>query len=456
MERVMTGTTFRKDAFGWLLAGLAMFCLLAVTPALAQTEVEDDGSEPIIDVFANDEPLRLAIAPFLASPELAQRADDIRAIVEANLERSGLFEIIPREAYISQVADFDVVPQYADWRAINAQALITGFISRASDGRLIAQFRVFDTTAEDQLTGLQILADPGDWRRVGHKISDGAYTELTGEGPYFDSRVVFVSESGPKGDRKKRLAVMDQDGANVRQLPDASGLVLSPRFSPNDQQILYISYNTGSPEVYLMNLDTNQRERLGSFPGMTFAPQFSPSGNEVIVSLSQDGNTDLYAINLSSRGKRRLTRSSAIETSPSYSPDGSQIVFESDRSGKQQLYVMSAGGGEGRRISFGSGSYGTPVWSPKGDLIAFTKIQSGRFHIGVMSPDGSNERLLTSSFLDEGPTFAPNGRYLMFYRESPGARGSATVMSVDVTGKNVRRVQTPGMASDPAWSPLRK
>ena len=268
--------------------------------------------------------------------------------------------------------------------------------------------------------------------------------------------MVFVAESGSKGDRKKRLAVMDQDGANVRFLPDASGLVLSPRFSPNDQQILYISYNTGAPEVYLMNLNTNQRERLGSFPGMTFAPQFSPSGSEVIFSLAQDGNTDLYAMSLGNRRKRRLTRSPGIETSPSYNPDGTRIVFESDRSGSQQLYVMSAGGGEGSRISFGKGSYGTPVWSPKGDLIAFTKIVGGRFHVGVMRPDGSEERLLSTSFLDEGPTFAPNGRVVMFYRESAGARGSASIMSIDVTGKNLRRVSTPGAASDPAWSPLRK
>ncbi|MEM7684235.1 MAG: Tol-Pal system beta propeller repeat protein TolB, partial [Pseudomonadota bacterium] len=390
-----------------------------------------------------------------ASEALGQRGVEISQIVAADLESSGLFRIIPREAHIGKIEDFDVVPQYADWRAINAAALITGTVTQASDGRLVVQFRVFDTEAEEQLTGLQILADPTDWRRVGHKVADGAYTQMTGEGPYFDSRVVFVAESGPKGDRRKRLAIMDYDGANFRTLPDASGLVLSPRFAPNDQQILYISYNTGAPEVYLMNLNTNQRERLGTFPGMTFAPQFSPSGNEVILSLAQDGNTDLYAMNLSNRRKRRLTRSPAIETSPSYSPDGSQIVFESDRSGRPQLYVMPASGGEGRRISFGSGSYGTPVWSPKGDLVAFTKMTGGRFHIGVMRPDGSEERLLTTSFLDEGPTFSPNGRVLMFYRESPGARGTAQVMSVDVTGINLRGVKTNGPGSDPAWSPLR-
>ncbi|MEM1159668.1 MAG: Tol-Pal system beta propeller repeat protein TolB [Pseudomonadota bacterium] len=434
---------------------ILVMLVLAISLPMAHAQSDDDGTTIIID-DPNFQPQPIAIAKFLSDPDLVQRADDIRAIVEANLERSGLFQIIPEEAHIAQVTDFDVVPQYADWRTINAGALVTGLVSRASDGRLITQFRVFDTEAEEQLQGLQILADPNDWRRIGHKIADGAYSELTGEGPYFDSRVVFIAESGPKANRTKRLAIMDQDGANVRFLPGGSGLVLSPRFSPNDQSILFINYDTGEPEVYLMNLDTNQRERLGSFPGMTFAPQFSPSGNEVVVSLAQDGNTDLYAINLSSRRKRRLTRAGSIETSPSYSPDGSQIVFESDRSGKQQLYVMGAGGGGAQRISYGSGSYSTPVWSPKGDLIAFTKIISGRFHIGVMRPDGSDERLLSTSFLDEGPTFAPNGRMLMFYRETPGANGSAQVMSIDVSGRNLRRVQTPGAASDPAWSPLRK
>jgi len=306
------------------------------------------------------------------------------------------------------------------------------------------------------LTGLQILADPADWRRVGHKISDGVYVEITGEDPYFDSRVVFVAESGPKGDRTKRLAVMDQDGANVRYLPDASGLVLMPRFAPNDQQILYVSYESGTPEVFLMNIESNRRERLGRFPGMVIAPQFSPSGNEVVLSLAQDGNTDLYAINLASRSRRRLTRAPSIETSPSYSPDGSQIVFESDRSGRQQLYVMSAGGGEGRRISFGAGSYSTPVWSPKGDLIAFTKQQGGRFSIGVMRPDGSGERILASGFHVEGPTFAPNGQVLMFFQEGAGAGGSAQIRSILVNGRNQRRAPTPGAGSDPAWSPLRK
>lgn len=437
------------------LAVLPILILALLFAFAARAQAPSEGTTIVVG-DPTFEPMPIAVAGFLAPGELSGQASEVRSIVEADLERSGLFKIIPQNAHVATVADFNAVPQYADWRAINAQALVTGQLQRSGDGRLVVQYRVFDTQAEEQLVGQQILADPADIRRIGHKVADGVYVPLTGEGPYFDSRVVFVAESGPKGDRNKRLAVMDQDGANVRFLPDASGLVLGPRFSPNDQLILYTSYNTGQPELFLMNLDTNQRERLGAFPGMSFAPQFSPSGNEVVFSVAEDGNVDIWAMDLASRQKRRLTRDASIETSPSYSPDGTQIVFESDRGGRQQLYIMPAGGGEGRRISFGSGSYAAPVWSPKGDLIAFTKIQGGRFHIGVMRTDGSDERLLTTSFLDEGPTFSPNGRVVMFSRETPGASGSSQIISVDVTGRNLRRVETPGAASDPAWSPLRK
>ncbi len=436
------------------LAILMLLVMALAVPTAARAQAASEGTTIVVG-DPNFQPMPIAVADFVAPSELAGEAENIRGVVEADLERSGLFRIVPRSAHIARVTDFNQVPTYADWRTINAQALVTGQIGRSADGRLVAQYRVFDTQAEEQLEGQQILAAPADWRRVGHKLADGVYSRLTGEGPYFDSRVVFVAESGPKGDRTKRLAVMDQDGANVRFLPDASGLVLGPRFSPNDQLVLYTSYQSGQPELYLTNLDTNQRERLGAFPGMSFSPQFSPNGNEVVFSVAEGGNVDIWAMNLANRSKRRLTSGASIETSPSFSPDGSRIVFESDRGGKQQLYVMPAGGGEGTRISFGAGSYGAPVWSPKGDLIAFTKILSGRFHIGVMRPDGSEERLLTTSFLDEGPTFSPNGRVLMFSRETPGASGTAQVMSIDVTGRNLRRVETPGAASDPAWSPLR-
>lgn len=401
------------------------------------------------------EPLPIAIVPFQSAGGAGGAAGDITGVLSADLESTGLFALIPPAAFIETGYRFGAVPNYNDWRVINAAALITGEVAQASDGRMLVRLRVFDTFAEEEIEALEFVGAPADWRRFAHKVADAAYVRLTGEGPYFDSRVVFVDETGPKGDRRKRLAVMDQDGANVRYIPGADGLVLSPRFEPNQQSILYISYDTGAPQVFLLNLATGQRERLGAFPGMTFAPRFSPDGRQIALSLAQDGNTDIYIMGLAGRQLRRLTRGPGIETSPDFSPDGSQIVYESDQGGKPQLYIMSAGGGGERRISFGPGSYGTPVWSPKGDLIAFTKILGGRFHIGVMRADGSDERLLSASFSEEGPTFSPNGRVIMFFRESAGAQGAPALYSIDVTGRTLRRVTTPNAASDPAWSPLR-
>jgi len=290
---------------------------------------------------------------------------------------------------------------------------------------------------------------------MAHKVADQVYSRITGEGGYFDSRVVFVSESGPKDARAKRLAIMDYDGANVQYLTDASALVLAPRFSPQGDRVIYTSYASGFPQIYLLDVATVTSRALNvAADQLTFAPRFSPDGGSVVYSLSDGGNTDLYRLDLRSGAVARLTSTPAIETAPSYSPDGSRIVFESDRTGTPQLYVMPAGGGEATRISFGPGRYGTPVWSPRGDLIAFTKQHQGRFHIGVIRTDGSEERLLTASFLDEGPTWAPNGRVLMFTRESAGADGAPALFSVDVSGRNLQRVPTETAASDPAWSPL--
>ena len=437
-----------------ILVPFLMIGLVLGGAASAWAQSDGGGTDIVID-SPDFKPLPIAVAGFIAPPEVAGRAEEIRQIIENNLESSGLFRIVPKAAHISAITNFDALPQFADWRTINATALITASVAQLGDGRLSVQYRVFDTTTEEPILSKSVDATPAEWRRIGHKIADGAYSQMTGEAPYFDSRVVFVSESGPKGNRKKGLAIMDQDGANVENLGGGSDLVLSPRFSPTGSGVLYISYATGAPEVYYMNVSSKQRRRLGSFPGMTFAPHFAPNGASVIFSLSQDGNTDIWSMNLNGGQRRRLTRSPSIETSPSYSPDGSQIVFESDRSGKPQLYVMSAGGGEGTRISFGGGSYGTPVWSPKGDLIAFTKIQGGRFFVGVMRPDGSDERRLVGGFNVEAPTFSPNGRVLMYFSETPGRGGRSELQSIDVSGKNKRRVRTPGSASDPAWSPLR-
>jgi TolB protein len=401
----------------------------------------------------NVQPLPIAVPDFLSVGGQDPAAGrNVTQIITANLQRSGLFAPVNPAAFIERITDPDKVPQFADWRTVNAQALVTGRVG-LSEGRFRAEFRLWDVFAGQQLHGQQYTTTPENWRRIAHIISDAIYERLTGEGGYFDSRIVFVDESGPKNRRIKRLALMDQDGANVRYLTRGDDLVLTPRFSSAPDTITYMSYGQGDPKVYLMNIETGQREIVSNFPGMSFSPRFSPDGQRVIFSLQRGGNSNLFVMDLRSKSTMRLTDTQVIDTAPSYSPDGTRISFESDRGGKQQIYVMSASGGQAQRISFGDGSYSTPVWSPRGDLIAFTNQTEGRFAIGIMRTDGSGERILTEGYHNEGPTWSPNGRVIMFFRD-PGGEGGPSLHTVDVTGRNEQPVKTPSYASDPAWSPL--
>ena len=405
------------------------------------------------------EPLPYAVPDFVSdNARGAEFGRNIARVIAADLSGTGLFREIPAEAFISRITSFTSPVQYADWKAINAQALIVGSASVDDTGKLVARFRLYDVFSGNELgNGLQFVGTQAGWRRIAHKIADQAYSRITGEGGYFDSRVVFVSETGPKDKRAKQLAIMDYDGAGVTYLTDSSSIVLAPRFSPTGDRILYTSYQSGFPRIYVMDVATAGRRELENQKGtMSFAPRFSPDGRTVVYSLTRGGNTDLYRMDIATGNSVRLTSAPSIETAPSYSPDGRQIVFESDRSGGPQIYVMSANGGEARRISRGKGRYGTPVWSPRGDLVAFTKQAKGRFHIGVMRLDGTEERLLTASFLDEGPTWSPNGRVIMFTRETQGPNGRAMLWTVDISGRNLRQVQTPAGGSDPSWSPLQK
>ena len=430
----------------------SLICLLAVAA--------DAGAELRVDIRrGNVEPLPVAVTEFngITTPE-ARIGRDMADVISNNLERSGLFRPLDRRAFIQNAASLLVRPRFSDWRVINAQALVQGNVKIQPDGRMRVEFRLWDVFAEAQMTGLAYFTEPENWRRVAHIISDAIYKRVTGEDGYFDTRIVFVSESGPRDRRIKRLAIMDQDGDGFRFLTDGSALVLTPRFSPTTQEITYLSYYNDTPRVYLFDIETGREEVLGTFRGMTFAPRFTPDGKSILMSYAQEGNTEIYKMDLRTREVARLTRHPSIDTSPSASPDGDSIAFNSDRGGSPQLYVMDSVGGNVRRISFGRGRYATPVWSPRGDLIAFTKQLGGKFHIGVMRPDGSGERLLSESFLDEAPTWAPNGRVLMFFRETPtdreGKGGSSRLFSVDLTGYNLREVVTSGDASDPAWSPL--
>lgn len=427
--------------------------MLALAPALglapAHAVLELDITEGII------EPIPIAISEFDgASAIAAQRGREIADVVSADLQRSGLFRPLDRRAFIQSPEELRNPPRFADWRQINAEALVSGSITGGEDGGLLeVEFRLWDIFAGTQMRGLRLNAATDQWRRVAHRIADAVYQRITGEAGYFDSRIVYVAETGDPTNRVKRLAIMDQDGANHSFLTNGGDLVLTPRFHPKVDRLAFMMYRGPRPQVHQLNLTSGRQRQFGNFGGMTFAPRFAPDGKKMALSLAEDGNSDIYVADLVGGDQRRLTTHPAIDTSPSFSPDGGQIVFNSDRAGSPQLYVMSASGQNAKRISFGPGNYGSPVWSPRGDLIAFSKIKGGLFHIGVMRPDGSDERLLTQSTLDEGPTWSPNGRVILFSRKDY-TTDRTRLFSIDVTGYNEREVPTPLDATDPDWSNL--
>ena len=415
----------------------------------------------------NLDPLPIAVSPLhieSGSVDIKQGdkiiknvGEKISKVIEINFKRSGLFNPLKKDSFVQKPDIAHIKPRFEDWRLIKAQALVTGKVT-VSEDKLRVEFRLWDVVAAKEMLALAFSTTPSNWRRVAHIISDKVYQRLTGEEGYFDTRIIYVSETGSKTQRFKKLAIMDQDGANVKYLTLGNELVLTPRFSPKNQLVTYLSYFRNLPRVYLLDIETGVQEVVGDFPGMTFAPRFSPDGKKIIMSFAKDGNSDIYTMNLKTRVVEKITDHTSIDTSPSYSPDGKYICFNSDRSGLQQIYVMRSDGSNVKRITFGKGLYGTPVWSPRGDLIAFTRVHKGRFYIGVMRPDGSGERLLTENFYQEAPSWSPNGRVLIFYREtksdSEGKGFSAKLWSIDLTGYNERLIETETDGSDPSWSSL--
>ncbi len=433
-----------RRSFSAALAGAAAAPLLP-RAGLAQA--------PYLDIRPGGQfrPIPIAVTNFVGE---GQQASTLTGIITNNFRRSVFLQPVDPKTFTEQVTNPDQAPRMDAWRVLNAQFVVTGRAGRAPDGRLKTEFRLWEVATGQQVAGQQYVTDPANSRRVAHIVSDAIFTRITGEKGFFDTRVVFVDETGSKEKRRKRLAIMDQDGGNVRYLTRGDDLVVTPRFSPSSQDVTYMSFGNGDPKVYLLNIESGQREVVGNFPGMTFSPRFSPDGQRIVMSLSQGSGSNLFAMDIRSRSTMRLTDSSAIDTSPSYSPDGSQIVFESDRGGGQQIYMMGGSGGGAKRISFGEGArYSTPVWSPKGDYIAFTRQKGGSFAIGVMKPDGSGERIITEGYHNEGPTWAPNGLYVMFFRD-PGGQSGAKIFMADVFGRGEFPVPTPSFGSDPSWGPL--
>jgi TolB protein len=439
----------RRRIVGTGLAAAAGTGLVASLGGEALAQVRLDITRGVI------EPIPIAVSPFAGDdPALRETGLAMAELISANLERSGLFEVIDRRAYIQDPESLREPPRFAEWRPINAQALVTGIVSRPPGGPgLVVEFRLWDVFSGSQMRGLRYELRSEDWRRVGHQISDVIYERITGEPGYFDTKIVYVSQTGPKTRRIKRLAIMDQDGANHRFLSDGGDLVLTPHIAPDGRRVAYFVLETPNPRIMLMDLATGRSSQLGQFPGMSFTPRFSPDSSAMLLTIANGGRSDIYSFDQASRRTTQLTNTPAIDTSPSFSPDGRRIVFNSDRGGSPHLYTMNRDGSNVQRISFESGQYGSPAWSPRGDLIAFTRITGGYFHIGVMEPNGANERLITRSSLDESPAWAPNGRLIVFTREDQ-AQDRTRLFTIDSTGRNLREVPTPLDASDPDWSAL--
>ena len=437
-----------------ILRSVAPFlALLLAAPAAAQVTINITRGVP--------DPIPIAVTAFHGADTASRRyGENIARVVRDDLERSGLFRAIAEEAFLSLLRGADARPSFDNWRVIDAQLLVGGEVALEADGRVRVRFRLWDVFREEALVGVTYTTLPENWRRLGHKTADAIYKQVTGEEGYFDSRIVYVAETGPPDKRNKRLVLMDQDGANRRYLTDGANLVLTPRFSPTQQEVIYLSYDRAHqpPSVHILNIDTGQREVLGRFPGMHYAPRFSPVGNSVLITMTaQEGNSDIFSMDLGTRALTRLTDTLGIDAAASFSPDARRIVFESKRSGAQQLYVMNADGSDPQRISRGPGRFATPVWSPRGDLIAFTRIHGGQFHIGVMRPDGEDMRILDSAFHAEGPTWSPNGRVLAYFKQQTAHERrvgrSPGLWSIDITGGLPRHLKTETDASDPAWSP---
>ena len=443
------------------MRNLIILFLIFIIPSKALGLIEVDITR------GNLNPLPIAVSPLSIDDESKKSFEktlkkkdigsEISKVIEKNLKTSGLFNPLDKNAFLQAPDIAHLKPRFEDWNLIKAQALITGKVKNVDD-KLRVEFRLWDVLAGKEMMALAFTTVPNNWRRVGHIITDKVYERLTGEKGYFDTRIIYVAEEGPKTKRIKKLAIMDQDGANNKFLTLGNELVLTPRFNPTSQMVTYLSYFRNLPRVYLLDIETGIQEVVGDFPGMTFAPRFSPDGKKIIMSFAKDGNSDIFTMDLDTRVVERITEHSSIDTSPSYSPNGKFIAFNSDRSGLQQIYVMRSDGSNVKRITFGKGIYGTPVWSPRGDLIAFTKMHKGKFYIGVMRTDGTGERLLTENYYQEAPSWSPNGRVLVFYRETKaGNRGegfSAKLWSIDITGYNERRLSTKTDASDPSWSSL--
>ena len=459
-----------KALIALLLAGTATIAaaqdLGAPQGAEAPVEVIDSSAEDDTEIRITDEAawsdIGIAIPAFATDRERATPANadgtgalgrEIARVITANLRNNGLFKPVGPDSLPQPAFSAVRAPAYGAWSGQGAEMLVQGYVTARDDGRLVVGCYLYDVQLQQQLVREGWVVAAGDWRRAAHKCSDLIFSRLTGESPFFDSRIAYIAETGPKDRRVKRLAVMDSDGANHRFLTLGSATALTPRYSPDYSKILYLSYVDGNPRIYVYDIGSGKQTLVTENKNPTIAPRWSPDGKHILYSMGIAGNTDIYRIAATGGTAQKLTDNPGIDVGGSYSPDGRQIVFESDRSGSQQCYIMDADGKNQKRISFFGGRCATPEWSPRGDQIAFTRI-AGDFNVAVMNTSGGGVRVLTKGWQDEAPTWAPNGRIIQFFRTEKNS-GRSGIWQVDLTGQNERRLPTPVDASDPAWGPIR-
>lgn len=429
-----------------LVLAVVCFCL----PAYAELKV---------DIVAGAvEPISVAVQKFEVGSHASTRdAAMLRDVVDNDLKSTGLFRIVNRNA-LPEFVKMGDMPDFKLWSAVRAQVLVQAKLTRQVDDMYRLEFYVWDVQGGEQIEAQSLVASKKSMRRLAHIMADAIYERLTGEVGYFDTQIVFITETGPMGERVKRMAIMDQDGYNMRYLSDDKTFVMSPSFSPNMHTVVFLSYRDEDPMIWTLDLETGEQRRLGQFGGMNFAPQFSPDGRRIALSLVKRGVTHIYEYDIENKTLRQLTSGGTINTSPSYSPDGKKMAYNSNRSGSQQIHVLDLESGQQERITFGAGRYATPAWSPDGRFIAFTKIADDTFYIGIMSPTGRNEKILAGGWFMEAPSWAPGSRRLVYYeteKDDDDIERHSHIRTVDIMGQNIYEIKLPdgvhGM--EPTWSP---
>ena len=403
--------------------------------------------------------LPIAIVPFGWGHGGRPLPADIAAIVADDLARTGLFEPIPFDSLPSRPYRHDQI-DFKDWRLLGTDSLVIGNVTPSLDGGYVVEFQLYDVLRSRQVVGFQLTAGHEVMRRVAHQIADRVYETLTGVRGSFDTRIAYVTEvAGDDGETRYALVVADVDGHNEKVILDSPEPVMSPSWSPDGKKLAYVSFESpGSralprPRIFIQEIATGRRESVVSFPGINGAPAFSPDGRRLAMTLSKDGNPEVYVMDLRTERLRRITRNAAIDTEPSWSPDGRFLAFTSDRGGKPQIYRTPAEGGPLERLTF-EGSYNTrPVYSPDGARLALVHRDEGRYRIGLLDLENGALQVLTDSELDESPSFAPNGRMIL-YATSDGAGSALAAVSPDGRMHQRLAVQKGGIR-EPAWSPFR-